>query len=209
MRTKQSDKDLFRILRVLAYHRYFKSSGFYKFLFKSITKLLVIFLILVAVFTLVQRYIVTDVKDLFFVFIDKIPNYIIWIVFSLSESFLGLIPPDLFIIWGQQYQFPLLIVTILSLISYAGGFVSYGIGILLMRNSKISTFIHRRYEKTIYFLKRWGGFFILVAAMLPIPYSVATLISGMVGYRLDRLAFFGLARILRFYLYAIVIMELI
>ncbi|HPW67400.1 MAG TPA: hypothetical protein PLY32_05565 [Salinivirgaceae bacterium] len=209
MLTKPKDKDFFKMLRVTTYHRYFKGTGFYKFLFKAIAKLFLIVLIIVVLLLIAQRVIATDVKELFFAFTDKVPNHAIWIIFAISESFLGLIPPDLFIIWGQQYQYPMLIVTVLGLISYAGGLLSYGIGVLLMRNHKISAYIHQKHEKKALFLKRWGGFFIVIAALFPIPYSVATLVAGMVGYRFDRLALFGLARIARFYLYAVVIFGLI
>lgn len=209
MQTKQSNKELFKMFRITAYHRYFKGTGFYKFLFKAIAKLLLIVLVILALLLLAQKYIVADVKELFFAFTDKVPNYTIWTVFAISETFLGLIPPDLFIIWGQQYKYPLLIITALGLISYAGGLLSYGIGVLLVRNRKICTHVHKKHERTALFLKRWGGFFIVIAALFPVPYSLATLVAGMVGYRFDRLALFGLARIARFYLYAVVIFGLI
>lgn len=209
MQTNQSNKELFKMLRITAYHRYFKGTGFYKFLFKAIAKLLLIVLLIVALLFFAQKYIVADVKEIFFAFTDKVPNHAIWVIFAISETFLGLIPPDLFIIWGQQYQYPMLIVTILGLISYAGGLLSYGIGVLLVRNRKISTYVHKKHERTALFLKRWGGFFIVMAALFPIPYSLATLVAGMVGYRFDRLALFGLARIARFFLYAAIIFGII
>ncbi len=206
MSTKPHDKAISDTLRLMVYHRYFRSSGFYKFLFKAILKLLVAVLIIVFAFVLIQRFIVTDLKDLFFILTDRVPDYLIWIIFAVSESFLGLIPPDLFIVWGQQTTYPMLTVTLLSIVSYAGGFVSYGIGKLIMKHKGVSNYVHRKYEKVAHFLRRWGGFFILIAAMFPIPYSMATMMSGMVGYRIERLAVFGLARIVRFFLYAVVIL---
>jgi membrane protein YqaA with SNARE-associated domain len=206
MESKPTEKAITESLRLMVYHRYFRSSGFYRFLLKAFLKLFVAVFFVVLALVLIQKFIVTDLKDLFFVLTDRVPDYIIWTVFSLSESFLGLIPPDLFIVWGKQTSYPMLTVTILALVSYAGGFVSYGIGVLLMKHKGVSTYVHKKHEKVAMFLRRWGGFFILIAAMLPVPYSMATMMSGMVGYRLDRLAIFGLARIVRFYLYAVVIL---
>lgn len=196
-------------LRFTVYHRYFRSSGFYRFLLSALLKLAATVIVIVLIFIAIQHFIVTDLKELFFTFTDKVPDIVIWIVFTISESLLGLIPPDLFIVWGMNSELPLITVTILSLISYIGGFISYFIGKAIMNHPRLKTYLHKKYENTANFLKRWGGFFILIAAMLPVPYSMATMLSGMVDYRLDRLALFGIARIVRFFLYAAIIMGVI
>jgi len=197
------------LIRFTVYHRYFRSSGFYRFLVRSLFKLAIIVGLIILLFIGIQQFIVTDLKQLFFTLTDKVPDTIIWLIFTLSESLLGLIPPDLFIVWGMKSKFPLLTVAILSVISYLGGFISYFIGRAIMYHPRLKTFLNRKYEKLANFLKRWGGFFILIAAMFPVPYSMATMLSGMVNYKIERLALFGIARIVRFFLYAAIIMGVI
>ena len=197
------------LIRFTVYHRYFRSSGFYRFLLSSLFKLAVIVGLIVLLFIGIQQFIVTDLKQLFFTHTDKVPDTIIWLIFALSESLLGLIPPDLFIVWGMNSKFPLLTVAILSVISYLGGFISYFIGRAIMYHPRLKTFLNRKYEKLANFLKRWGGFFILIAAIFPVPYSMATMLAGMVDYKIERLALFGIARIVRFFLYAAIIMGVI
>lgn len=193
---------------IKVYHRYFNGSGFYKFVFNLILKLFLIIAAIVGVFFLLKLLNI-DIKTLFIDFVTNVPDYLVWLVFFVSESFLGLIPPDLFIVWGEKFKNPFLITTFLALLSYIGGFVSYCIGAVLMRNKKINHYIRGRYENIIVFLQRWGGFFVLIAALLPFPYSIATLLSGMVKYRIGRLALFGLARLARFYIYAAVLFEVV
>lgn len=192
-----------------AYHRYFRSSGFYRFVLGAVAKLAVIIAVIAAVYIAVVEFTTLDLKALFFAFADRLHPATVWAVFALSESTLGLIPPDLFILWGFTFPRPLITLAALSVVSYLGGGGAYGIGKLLVRIPRVNNFMHTRHKPTTDFLRRWGGFFILIAATLPIPYSTVTMISGMTGYPLSRLMVFGLARIFRFFLYAAVIMGVV
>lgn len=193
----------------MAYHRYFKSSGFYFFLGKIILKLLAIVAGIIAIYQLLQSFVHINIKEHFFLLTEKLHPAIVWTTFAVSETFLGLIPPDLFIAWGHQTQYPWLTTTFLALISYAGGIIAYGIGYFLSKNKAVKNYFENKHQKLTIFLRRWGGFFILLAALFPLPFSVATLIAGMVGYPLRGVIVFGLARIARFYLYAAVILGLL
>jgi len=51
----------------------------------------------------------------------------ILIVFFISESILGLVPPEIFIAWAKKTAEPILNLFILALLSYAGGLVSYSL----------------------------------------------------------------------------------
>jgi len=190
------------------YHRYFKKSGFYKFVIETSLKLIVIIAIIVAVIQLFS-YFNIDLVNRFQNFANKVPDYLVFTIFFISETILGLIPPDLFMVWGRKFEHIFLIITVLALISYIAGIIAYFIGIQIMKNQRISNYVQNKYKKTIEFLKRWGGFFVLLAGLFPIPYSLATMMAGMVNYRFYRLALFGLSRLARFYLYAAVIFEFV
>ncbi|HON18690.1 MAG TPA: hypothetical protein PK990_05920 [Salinivirgaceae bacterium] len=196
-------------LRLMVYHRYFKSSGFYLFLFKNLMKLSGILLALILIYQTITNLIHIDIEEYFFSITNDLNHGLVWGIFAVSETLLGLIPPDLFIAWGKMSSYPWLTVTLLAFVSYGGGIAAYFIGHFLSLKPKIKNYFEIKHQKVSNFLRRWGGFFIVMAALFPIPYSTATLISGMVGYPFRHMLFFGLARILRFYVYAAVIFGLL
>ena len=54
-----------------------------------------------------------------------------------------------------------------------------------------------------------GGFLIVVGALLPIPFSIISIAAGIINYKFRNYLLFGLLRFVRFYLYAIVIFNVI
>ena len=54
-------------------------------------------------------------------------------------------------------------------------------------------------------IRKWGGFLIVVGALLPIPFSMTSIAAGLIQYRFKNYLLFGLLRFVRFYLYALVI----
>jgi membrane protein YqaA with SNARE-associated domain len=58
-------------------------------------------------------------------------------------------------------------------------------------------------------LKSWGGFIIIVAALLPLPYSTMCLGAGMLKYSFKSLLLLGMFRIVRFFAYAAVLYQVV
>lgn len=124
-----------------------------------------------------------------------------WVVtiFFLSESFLGMIPPDLFTIWSIKFQSPFLVLLLLGIISYMGGVISYFIGKLLTRNKRLNTFVERRLSRYIELVRKWGGAFIIIAALFPYsPYSMVIIAVSLFRFPFKEFLLFGLVRVLRF-----------
>ena len=96
-------------------------------------------------------------------------------VFFISESFLGLIPPELFIAWASKSPHPFFNVFILATISYLGGVVSYIIGGYLFLIPFVKNFIVSLFTKHIINMRKWGGFFIVLGALTPVPHSLVSL----------------------------------
>ena len=193
---------------IKTYHRYFRKSNFYKFILKVVLTLLAIVAAIVLV-VLTFRYFNIDLVDYFYAFANNVPDYMVWIVFFISECTLGLIPPDLFMIWGTKFEHTFLIISILASLSYIGGLIGYFVGTQIMKSKRISSYMQTKYKKIVEFLKRWGGFFVFIAALFPLPFAVAAMMAGMVRYGFTKVMLFGLARFGRFYLYALVIFEFI
>ncbi len=57
--------------------------------------------------------------------------------------------------------------------------------------------------------KKWGGFLIVVGALLPVPFSITCLAAGMIKYPLKGVLTFGLLRFVRFTIYALAIFKVV
>lgn len=194
--------------RARVYHVFYKRQGFYTFLGKNLLKLLYI-MIAVGVLGLLFETFTLGIDHYFSIFAEAVAKEFVFAFFFISESLLGLIPPDLFIVWGNQFASPYVVVTILAILSYAAGFVSFYIGKKIALRPNIQENINVKFKKEFSMLKSWGGVFIVLSALFPLPYSVACMGAGMVKYPLRLVALFGLFRLLRFYIYAIVLFSVI
>lgn len=194
--------------RFSLYHRFFRSSGFYRFFLRSLLKVILIVGLIIGGLLLIEHYFLDDIRVNFVNWLHELPHVGVWIVYSLSEILLGLIPPDLFIIWSSKFGHPLAYLTLLGVISYVAGFVSYYIGMYFGKKRRVEKWLIDKYGRFVKQLRQWGGLLIIVAALFPLPYSAVCMIAGLVKYPFPKLIIFGLSRILRYYLYALFLFEL-
>lgn len=184
-------------------HAYNKRTGLYKFMAQIVVKLLVIIAIIVGIVLLLNH---------FFNLSQIIENYIfshdtpgVLTLFLISETVLGWIPPDLFIMWSDKFNAPLLWLTILGTISYVGGMNAYFIGKIALKFPRFRRWLENRNAVFFERIRKWGGIIIILAALFPLPFATTTLAAGMVKYPLKQTLIFGLTRYLRFYLYGAMI----
>lgn len=194
--------------RIRLLHQYYSYTGFYKFVWKSIkTAILPILLFIGAVLAL--DYYVLDINLMLTNITETYPPSGIISVFFVSESLLGLIPPELFIAWAGKSLYPVFYLSLLALASYLGGVISYFIGVSI---TKIPA-VHRQMEvslaKHIKNTRKWGGFLIIVGALLPIPFAMTSIAAGIIRFTFTSYLMFGLLRFIRFYAYALVIFEMV
>ncbi len=190
------------------YHRWNKQRGLYKFLGKNIIKLLLILLAMVAVILAIDAiFDLRHQQEVIKEFVYGHSTVSVLIFFYLTESIMGLIPPDIFIVWSKaRYsEHTYLVITILATISYLGGITAYYLGILTGKFKKIENFIKKRYGENFDLIKKWGGLVVVMAALFPLPFAMISTAAGIVRYPFKRFLLYGLTRYLRFYLYAMVI----
>jgi membrane protein YqaA with SNARE-associated domain len=155
------------------------------------------FLIMVPII-LIAKYLI-DLNPILQYIFDNFSDGFVLIVFLISESFLGMIPPDLFIIWTTKFNSPFLFLTILGILSYIGGILSYLIGHWLSQRPKIKAYTERVLEKYILLVKKWGGAFIVISALFPFsPFSMVVIAVSLFKYPFKYYVFFGISRIIRF-----------
>jgi membrane protein YqaA with SNARE-associated domain len=96
---------------------------------------------------------------------------------------------------------------ILATISYVGGIISYLIGNRLFLIPVVKNHIENKIAKHIVNLRKWGGLFVLLGAISPIPHSLVSLASGLIKYNFRYYLIWSLFRYARFVIYALVIFK--
>ena len=196
------------IKSVLRLNRYYYLTNFYSFLLGIVIRGFFALLFLIATIFCIDFFLV-DINFLINSFFEKYSSKLLMSVFFISESFLGLIPPELFIAWASKSPHPFFNVFILATISYLGGVVSYVIGGYLFLIPFVKSFIEVKISKHIINMRKWGGFFIVLGALTPVPHSLVSLSSGLIKYNFKKYLLWSLFRYLRFLLYAIVIFKIL
>ena len=189
-------------------HQYYSYTGFYSFVKKSMLKsILPIVLFVGALF--IVHYFIVDFNELFASIIETYSAFTIIIVFFISESLLGLVPPEIFIAWAGKSAEPVLYVSLLALVSYSGGVISYFIGKSISKLPKVYNYLEVKMQKHLKMIRKWGGFLIIVGALLPIPFAITSIAAGVIDYKFKNYLLFGLLRFLRFFIYALVIFHIV
>lgn len=191
---------------MIALNRYYKITKFYAFLKNVAIKGAITMAVIVGI-VLILEYYFLDINALLETLVSTFSPLMIFLVFAVSESFLGLLPPEIFIAWSAKSQWPWIFLMVLASLSYLGGIVSYYIGMLLHRIPQIKTYTEVKIARHISNLRKWGGVLVFVGAMLPIPHSVVGIACGLIKYDFKYYLVWALFRYLRFIIYAFVIFK--
>lgn len=188
-------------------HQYYGYTGFYAFVWSSLKKSIIPIAVFILSIFLIDRYII-DFNELFTSIVNAYSTIKILIVFFISESLLGLVPPEIFIAWAGKSVSPILFLSLLALLSYLGGIISFFIGKAIAKLPSVYNYLEVKMKKQLINIRKWGGFLIVVGALLPIPFAITSIAAGTINYKFKNYLLFGLLRFVRFYLYALVIFNI-
>lgn len=194
--------------RLLRYHLYYKATGFYAFVLRAFVRFLIIVAVVVAGIFVLQST-SFDINAYFRGLIERWNTSYVLLLFAVSETLLGLIPPDIFIVWGGHFPNPWFMVTALASISYGAGGVAFLAGMRLRRLSSLSKWVDKKFGEHMTFIRKWGGIIVIVAALFPIPYASLAVAAGIVGYPFKHFMLYGITRYVRFYLYGYTLFALV
>ena len=181
----------------------------YKYIGLAALKIIFFYLLFIVVVYILGKYLL-DLNSIFTFFIDNLSNGFVFTLFFVSESFLGLVPVDMFVIWAGKFTTPLLYLAILGVLSYLGGIVSYHIGTWLSRRPKIKAYTEKRLSNYITFVRKWGGAFIVVAALFPFsPFSMVVIALSLLKYPYRQFLLLALSRIVRFVIQGILFLNVL
>lgn len=133
-----------------------------------------------------------------------LPSTFVFILFFMSEVILGVIPPELFMIWAISSK-PLssyfIYVISFSFISYIAGFTAFLFGKYLHK-TWLYEFMRKniigKYERKI---NAYGWLVIVVAAITPLPFSATCAVIGAIGFDRNKYLFYSMARFIRYAIY--------
>ncbi len=203
-----SPKQSVKKSKIRLLHQYYSYTGFYAFVKSSLGKSILPIVCFIVALWIVHAFLI-DFNELFTSITTTYPPLIILSVFFASESLLGLIPPEIFIAWADKTDAPIFYLSMLAVLSYSGGIISFFIGKTIARMPKIYNYLEVKMHKHVKMIRKWGGFLIIVGALLPIPFSITSVAAGLINYKFKNYLLFGLLRFLRFYLYALVIFNIL
>ena len=189
-------------------HKYYKITGFYRFVVDSIKKSMPPVIIVVALLVLFHFF-VMPIGEALELAVDELPDAGVLAFFYLSETVLGLIPPELFIAWAGETATPIINLSLIALFSYLGGLTAYWIGRRALKIPSLHNYLEVKMAKQLVMARKWGGVLIAVGALLPLPFSMASLVAGMLKYPVKSWAIVGLLRFVRFAIYGAAIFSVV
>jgi membrane protein YqaA with SNARE-associated domain len=175
-----------------------KNRGFFRYVGRSVLWIIGVYAVLVLMVFLIGKYLI-DFDKLFNGIINRLSDRFVILLFFGSESFTGMVPVDLFVVWTQKFENPLPYLFLLGGLSYVGGIISYGIGSWISRWPRIKAYIEKRLVDYIDFVRKWGGAFIVIAALFPFtPFSLVVIALTMLKYPCRLFLLYAIARLVRF-----------
>jgi membrane protein YqaA with SNARE-associated domain len=185
------------------------SRGLYSYMWWSALKIVLLWFAIMVPVVLLAKYFI-DLDPLIHYITNNLSNTFVLLTFLASESLLGMIPPDLFINWAGKFHSPLFIVTLLGILSYIGGIISYFIGRWISQRPKINAYIEKALEKYITLVRKWGGAFLIISALFPFsPFSMVVIAVSIFKYPFKYLLFFSISRIVRFIVQGIIYLNIL
>ena len=138
--------------------------------------------------------------------------YLMFLIFLVSEFFVGIIPPELFMIWSSDdpwYHY-ITALTVMVIVSLFAGWLNYRLGKVLSGRQFFLDFFEkklkfRRYQQRY---EQYGGGIIIISALTPLPFALISLMTGTLSFPLKKYLIFASFRIIRFVAYGMLIWNL-
>jgi len=138
--------------------------------------------------------------------------YLMFLIFLISEFFVGILPPELFMIWSidDPWQYYVTAVATMTLVSLFAGWLNYRVGRKLGEKEFFMNFVHKRlrFKKYEQRYEQYGSGLIVVAALTPLPFALVSMLTGTLGYPQKKYILFASFRVIRFVVIGIIVWNL-
>lgn len=164
--------------------------------------------IIVALFVFAKHNVNQELVQKFEPIFDN--TFLIIFIYILSELMIGILPPELFMIWalrdGNAAVYISYIVLFFAL-GYLAGLAGYLFGRYL-NTTRLYRYIRYRFlRKTEKHLNDFGLYLILVAAITPVPLTGTAMLVGAVKYPAKKYILWSISLCIKFIMSGIVIWE--
>ena len=194
--------------RMVALNRYYKITKFYDFLKSTAIKGGITIAVVLALFVFLEYYFL-DTRAMLDALVNNYSRESILGVFYISETILGLLPPEIFIAWSAKMSHPWIYLSVLATLSYLGGITAYYLGTLTFKIKSVKAYLENKIAVHIKNLRKWGSVFVVVGALLPLPHSIVSFACGLIKYNFKHYLLWALFRFLRFYIYGLAIFSVV
>lgn len=183
--------------------------AFYSYFFKNLLKGFVYLVVLIGLVILFKNYFQSQFDAIEHVISDSYLK--MFVIFLISELFVGLIPPELFMVWtlDDPLHYYILSILVMTVVSIFAGWLNYLFGRFIANREFFLHLFNRRlrlkkYQKRF---EQYGSGLIIVAAVTPLPFSLISLLTGTLLFPQKKYLILSSFRILRFIAYGIAIYE--
>lgn len=197
------NKPKFEKSRLRLIHQYYNYTGFYKFIGNTLKQSAPYLISIVGILYIIDYFI--DINEILETITRILPVYGVLGFFFVSETLLGLIPPEIFIAWSGKMQQPWFYLSTLAILSYAGGLLAYLMGCYITKIPYVQNYFEIKMKKQLKNSRKWGGFLIVVGALLPLPFSISCMAAGIIAFPFRSVLIYGSLRLLRFAIYGFII----
>ena len=185
-----------------------RNKDFYNYFSKNLIRGFIYLIILIVGVILLKRYFTTQYDALEHFISDD--YWLMFTIFLISEVMVGIIPPELFMIWTKDdpailYEWVIIVLTVLSI---AAGWINFYFGNKIGEMVFFRRFFGKKLKKYRNQYDQYGGGIIIVAALTPLPFALISLIAGSLAYPVKKYLIFSSFRILRFVVYGLIIWNL-
>lgn len=173
-----------------------------RFFLKNLARGIIWLGLIIFIFVLVKKNFTGELPPWFLAISEN--KLAVYLIFMASEIIFGIIPPEIFMIWGLQTGLAneyIKVVIILAGISYGAGIIGYLFGNYLY-STRLFKYLRKRYQKLEKTLNTYGLYLIVVAALTPIPFSAVCMLVGSVEYPVKKFLGYSLFRFVRFGVYS-------
>lgn len=170
------------------------------------------------IYLLVLIGLIVLIKSTFKTPYDKIEHMVsdsymlMLIIFLTSEFFVGIIPPELFMIWtiDDPWHYYVLAVTFMTFFSLLAGWLNYRLGRFISEREFFMNLARKRFKLRKYQKRfdQYGSGLIIVSALTPLPFALISLLTGTLSYPQRKYLLFASFRIIRFVVYGILVWNL-
>ena len=193
--------------RIQLLHQYYSYTGFYDFVWIALKNAFPYIVGFIAAVVTANQFI--DVNETLARVTELLPVYGVLGFFFVSETILGLVPPEIFIAWSGNMPRPWMFLSILALLSYSGGLMAYWLGKFITSMPSVHNYLEVKMAKQLRNSKKWGGILIVIGAILPVPFAVSCMTAGIIKYPFKSVMYYGSLRMVRIFAYGFVVFSML